>query len=247
MSYGLRMHELTLIPQGRTGNNLFQIAAAYALCKRTGCKLFIDWRGWPSSQELVEKLHLDIPFKEAHGTLCDCRSLNFGVLPNPAGKYDCLRGWFQDPRYFSDAAQDIRKMFAPLTRERSKGSVGVHIRMGDYMSDQYSKDYFTLSAFDILTAYTALGRPGGDITLFSDSPKEAPYRMPFKDFTTDDSPDVLEALKRMTSCEYFIASNSTLSWWACWLGKIPFVAAHYPWTKFHNQDSLYESNWAIYH
>lgn len=240
------MPELTLIPMGRTANNLFQIASVYSLCKQTGCDMYIDWSDCPSAEALVKFLSLDIPFKKAKGTLCDCRSLDFGKLPDPVGKYDCIRGWFQDPRFFATVSEDIRKMFSPLVRERKPGTMGVHIRMGDYLSEQYRKDYFSLSAHDILTAYAALGRPRGDITLFSDSPDEAPYRMPFKNFTVDGSPDVFSAIQAMTSCEYFIASNSTLSWWACWLGKIPFVAVHYPWTKFHNQDGLYERNWAVY-
>lgn len=243
------MQEITLIPMQRTCNNMFQIASIWAYCLDRGLELKIDWNHCPTAEELLKEI--GATFKKDTLTIgtpiMDVCTLEPYPLPEVDGSFKGMRGWFQDPRYFIGHEQDIRNLYKPLTGEPKPGTLGVHIRLGDYLSSQYEKDYFTLSKEDILKSYDLLGSPSDvEIILFTDEEEEAKKRMPWSDYTISSASTPFDVLREMSSCEYLIASNSTLAWWAAWLGNIRNVAVHYPWTKFHNQHGLYLPHWKTY-
>ena len=72
----------------------------------------------------------------------------------------------------------------------------------------------------------------------------------FRDFVYVDANDgahPVEELRLMMSCNHFILSNSTMSWWAQYLceaeGKI--VIAPKKWNNFEYADGIYEEGWIL--
>ena len=246
-------YPLICVPMQRTCNNMFQIASCWTYCLDRGYKLLVDTAFCPTAADLLHEL--GDPFETASAVnkrVIQYRTLDPQPIPemfDQAGNrvFDGLVGWFQDPRYYLTHEQEVRNLFRPLTGVAEQGVLGVHVRLGDFLSQKYLKDYFTLRKQDIEKSFSLLGAPKAKkIILFSDEPEKAKELLPWKEVVVSAATTPFETLRQMSSCEYLIASNATMSWWAAWLGKIKHVAVHYPWTKFHHQNGLYLPHWKVY-
>lgn len=235
-----------LIPLERTGNVMFQMAAVYSYCRDHSYTPCIDTSNNPCAASLNKFLGDPLHEKKAHGLLMDYRSLNYLPIPDKK-EWACLRGWFQDRRFFLPHEEEIREIFSPLTGVTEPGRVGIHLRLGDYLGSRFSKDYYTLSKRDILRSLEHMRVGEKDvITVFTDTPDLAHAFLPTGfAYAMDDAPDPFTLLRRMSSCEKLVASASTLSWWAAYLGRIPHVVAFTPWTKFHPQKEFPLPEWTV--
>jgi hypothetical protein len=63
--------------------------------------------------------------------------------------------------------------------------------------------------------------PGEKITIFSDEIEWCKNHPLFQGerFSFSEGNDAVQDLNLMASCRHHICSNSTLAWWACFLGK----------------------------
>ena len=207
---------------GGLGNQMFQIAAAYAHSKRTGRILKISqrtiggrqdtyWTSWFSKlTDAISARKSGVTWKEP----------GFSYTPIPAAAA-VLSGYFQSSLYFQDYADDIRSLFcmkpAPgqhiaILAKKETATV-LHIRRGDYVP--------LPRLHGILTAEwyrgACMGRDPADIVVFSDDLawcKELDF---LKGATFVDEPDAAMALYLMSQFHRFILSNSSFSWWAAWL------------------------------
>lgn len=243
---GKKKDRVILIPLERTGNVMFQMAAVYSYCRSRSILPCMDVSHNSCAASLNAFLGKPMTEEKAVGLLMDYRSLNYDPIPEK-GEWTCLRGWFQDRRFFLPHATEIREIFAPLTGVTEPGSVGIHLRLGDYLGNRFSKDYYTLSKRDILRALEHMRVGANDpITVFTDTPDLAHvFLPPGFSYSMDDSSDPFTLLRRMSSCEKLVASASTLSWWAAYLGRIPQVVAFTPWTKFHPQKEFPLPEWTV--
>ena len=148
---GKKKDLVILIPLERTGNVMFQMAAVYSYCRDHSYTPCIDTSNNPCAASLNKFLGDPLCEKKAHGLLMDYRSLNYLPIPDKK-EWTCLRGWFQDRRFFLSHEEEIREIFSPLTGVTEPGRVGIHLRLGDYLGSRFSKDYYTLSKRDILRA-----------------------------------------------------------------------------------------------
>lgn len=243
---GKKKDRVILIPLERTGNVMFQMAAVYSYCRSRSLLPCMDVSHNTCAASLNAFLGKPMTEEKAIGLLMDYRSLNYDPIPEK-GEWTCLRGWFQDRRFFLPHATEIRELFSPLTGVTEPGSVGIHLRLGDYLGNRFSKDYYTLSKRDILRALEHMRVGANDpITVFTDTPDLAHiFLPPGFSYSMDDSSDPFTLLRRMSSCEKLVASASTLSWWAAYLGRIPQVVAFTPWTKFHPQKEFPLPEWTV--
>jgi hypothetical protein len=160
-----------------------------------------------------------------------------------------LHGNWQSEKYFAPAADLVRSSFqrrhppppglaSLAARIRRSPSVCVHFRRGDYLADPiYAREIGALEtdyyrrAIEIIRPHA----PDATLWLFSDD-IEAIAR----DFTPDRPHEFVreppgtaatDTLWLMSQCDHFIIANSTLSWWAAWLGAAPgkTVLAPDPW------------------
>lgn len=145
-----------------------------------------------------------------------------------------LDGYWQSYKYFESIADTIRKDFTlkqslPAhiqrlqTEIRSRQSVCLHVRRGDYVGNAYHevvfKDYY-YQALDVLEAKVVIEH----IYVFSDDIAWCKDNLAFLHPAT--FVDDIYAGERasghfalMQSCTHFVIPNSTFSWWAAWLGE----------------------------
>lgn len=227
---------------------MFQYAAFWAQCKANNISDITAYYTGLNSSKLLFK-NLDKSYKIKPSLFKNnLKTVNVEGVQNfdefPLIDNINITGFMQFPEYFKGYESEIKQMFNTFVGKRIKKRLGIHLRLGDYLFENNKKRYFTLSTKDIIKCLKIFDTTYNEIIVFSNDNNLAKTIIPNTlNVIYDDSKNEVELLQKMSSCEYFIASNSTLSWWACFLGEIPNVCIHYPWMKITNQDSLYLPNW----
>ena len=120
----------------RTGNQLFQIAAAYGHALRHGLECRVPWRF--NSDTLALRRWLG----EEAACVTDGGYGAPWVYEEPCFSYrnipktvrgGALSGYFQSERYFTGFDEEARFLFRRLTAPVRPGRAGIHVRMGDYL------------------------------------------------------------------------------------------------------------------
>lgn len=233
----------------RLGNLLFHIAAVYAHARRVDSECRVPWDCCEETQMLRSFLGIyalpsvetsqDVAYQEPH----------YSYTPLPEDLCEGgVCGYFQSSKYFCGYEKEIRQMFSPFIAPQQPGTLGIHIRLGDYLLPQHSF-YQTLGSDYLRQALRHT--KGRHIVLFSDDPLRAEEilreAMPEnEEYNLEiDFSSQYEALRRMTSMEELIISASSYSWWAAWLGKPQKVIAPDKWYRYQIEDyqDIYESDW----
>lgn len=133
-----------------------------------------------------------------------------------------MRGYFQSEKYFKNSEDEIRKIFKfksvkeGIIQESSE-STCVHIRRGDYVTSPAHHPVQTREYY--LRSMREIGH--GTFYVFSDDLQWGKENIKFPEldivFIDEENPYV--SLNLMTQCANHIIANSSLSWWAAWLGK----------------------------
>jgi hypothetical protein len=222
--------------QGGLGNQMFQIAATYALAKRNNDTCGFDFercytplQGYKSTK-YEKTLFKKINNIKGFNPYIIYNEPKFNYLEIPYHKDLLLNGYFQSELYFKDYQDEIINLFSfdeKIIEELKKyiSSINIdnlpttiiHIRRGDYLlNTNYhplcSKEYFQ-KAIDIL----------GDCCyiFISDDIKWVKENFSNKNFFYYDSKDEIYDLTLMTIVDNIIISNSSFSWWGAWLNKTP--------------------------
>jgi hypothetical protein len=170
------------------------------------------------------------------------------VLTRPGDRY--FSGYWQNHRYFDSAREDILETynFPEFTDDRSREisaemlnnplSVGIHVRLGDYMKDPLFRGICTRKYFANALSCLPGGMAGRRFYLFSNDrtlcEKELLPLLPrgsvvFVDWNR--GRQSFRDMQLMTFCSSLILSNSTFSWWAAYLNrcKKPLVIVPEKW------------------
>lgn len=142
-------------------------------------------------------------------------------------------GYWQSPRYFATIADDLRadlqfktqrstRAEALLRQIQNGNSVCLHVRRGDYL--QFSNyEILPLTYYKRAIAHLKSQMPDATIFVFSDD-----IAWCLQNLNTDISMVFVEnfvnlrdEFELMCRCNHYIIANSTLSWWAAWLGTCP--------------------------
>lgn len=246
------MHDepIEVIPAvgGGLGNQMFQIAMAHVFARQLGGVLALDEDVWESyGQGNGTRTYCDGLFSRIRRTrlrqdahLVSELQWKPGRRPElkpPRGTRQIfLRGCWQIPALWECDHQEIRELFQ---FEVSRNSLsGVHIRGGDYAA-----------------AHSTRGNP------FHSQPGAAYYEAAmanlstYPDFYTDDSallraiaPEVApvsgsesDHFSGMAACSELVLSKSTFSWWAAFLGMVPFVIMPAAWFW----EGEFQPSWAM--
>jgi hypothetical protein len=149
-----------------------------------------------------------------------------------------LSGYWQSPLYFNDIANTLRREFVPREcpdelvtfskRVAAISSVSVHVRRGDYVSDQRASQRHGICDLDYYREASQLiadrvANP--EFFVFSDDPRWARTQLRLGFTATYASserprPSTVE-MAAMRACRHHIIANSTFSWWAAWLCSYP--------------------------
>lgn len=236
--------QITLHPIGRTGNIMFQTAAAIGYAKKYG----VTW-GVPSDTREVPHFHNMFPnlpradgsykrYMEHPHAHCDKHGMHFDEChfnyheipkqPNPVK----LVGFFQSWKYFENAQDEVREAFKLKDYPEYRDYVSIHVRRGDYVQHAGSfppiDNNYLLHATDVTDRLWIIGKDGLKTQakkhlVFSDDIawcKE--YFKKYGDsFEFSEGRNEFEDLSIMASCSHHIIANSTFSWWGAYLGHNP--------------------------
>lgn len=228
------------------GNQLFQIANAYAYAKehQKELKLTRTWKGKTKNRPSYWDTYLKNP-KIVSALTSD--KIKFNKVYNEpyfshnkigsftTAKNIMLRGYFQSEKYFIKYEDEIRELFTPPPElndfatqkiKEIKSSevplVAVHIRRGDYVKIK-KHNVLDLKYYEEAKTYIEekLGLRPNYIYFTDDS---LWVKINFKLETGDHilsskSYTDYQEFAIMQKCDHFIIANSTFSWWAAWLSK----------------------------
>lgn len=222
---------------GGLGNQLFGLSNIYLLCKSSGKKAIVDIANCEHTQagsipdSLLFKRYTDwVQFIDSGSDyLCELKR-NLRQISksdsNPSGGYF---GWEPSVEMVRESNLFQEGSLSNLPRAFTGLTVGVHVRASDYQ--KYSHlgiltMYYYRKAVELIRQVTDTPH----FTFFSDSPEHA-FRVAKNVGCIPNlriSGSGLEALYEMARVDFLICANSTLSFWAAYLGSVPAIYP-YPW------------------
>ncbi len=221
-------------PGSRLGNHLFAIATAYAYARRQGLECRVPWEECESSRMLHTFLG-DVlpPTASGRNEFNIQQDTTVTYTPIPDGLADGgLWGFFQSPKYFDEYRQELRELFAPFIAPVEEGSLGVHIRLGDYL--ELRNTFYVVNGTYLRNVRSLLSPGIRKVVLFTDDPERAKkmlrrLKLPATVETEVDASAPCEAIRRMTAMSELVISSSSFSWWGAYLGAARRVYAPRDW------------------
>jgi hypothetical protein len=246
---------------GGLGNQLFQIATAYAYAKKEGGQLRIYRREqnekrctyWDLFPALDPYLS-DIPIENIE----EWRELSFQytAIP-PLGKDKQLKGYFQSEKYFDTMKSEINKLFnyTPTYQNRYETLLAnkhrvivVHCRRTDYLMNPTFHGPLPSSYYKQAIQYMNIPDPiyllCGDDSSYWESIKEDLLIYPQSCVMFHNETDV-NTFALLQQFHYFIMSNSTFIWWCVWMADTKHVIAPSKWfgPDGPSSDDIYHPDW----
>ncbi len=176
---------------------------------------------------------------------------------------ELFRGTWQSDKFFSGAEEKIREAFSfneSLLSEQTikirnqltiENSVSVHIRRGDYLSDQYrngfasvcTPGYYT-NAIDYIK--DVINKP--HFYIFTDDKAWVSENFKYSNATVinhNNGKDSWQDMYLMSQCRHNIIANSSFSWWGAWLNEHPdnIVIAPKRWWNSFEKDDVVPEGW----
>lgn len=165
-----------------------------------------------------------------------------------------LSGYFQSEKYFAnirgilledfswvkDVTGKNKDLFKQI--ENDKSSVSVHVRRGDYVSNESAAKFHGLTGVEYYRKAVALVEKKVNtpsLYVFSDDPEWCKKNLKFKQQTTyiSHNTDGSEDMRLMKACRHNIIANSSFSWWGAWLNENPNKIVLAPKQWFSHQES----------
>lgn len=158
-----------------------------------------------------------------------------------------VRDWFQSGKYLPSNRPNLEKSLKNVSKFHKKSQIkvseaAIHIRLGDFKGTEWG----ILPARYYLDAMIYLHEMGiREIDCYSDdipgaksvlNPIESKFDIRFPEIGKTMNPITL--LCHLSSYENFISSNSSLSWWACYLNSRPNCLVISQW-----EESLRINDW----
>lgn len=265
--------------RGGLGNQMFQYATGLAVAKRSGRNLLLDTSGYVAQPKKDTPRSFGLSefalTQETQTVMNESPALKFirkvhaKLFPQDPYAFDpkvfnkkVLDGFYQNERYFKSiretlltefSLKDVSEKFNETEKFiRSKPSVAIHVRRGDYVTSPHANAHHGALELEYFRkAYGQMvSRIGSDFVLFiftddvewtkenltlhADS-----YVISGQGFTA------AQELLLMSACSHQIISNSTFSWWAAWLNRneSKIVIAPRQWMRTSAECAIIPSLW----
>ena len=230
--------------QGGLGNQLFQVAFAHHVARRTGRRVIMDVSclerttvNQPRSLEVSSK-HSEIPFvalRPVRFRPADRLVKRLQVVERDPTDQVLTRvrpyttqviGYFQTAATVeAEAGRMTRVVRAHLPTVASvEPFVAVHVRLGDFLAVRSTREFHQACdpSWLLERGRQLLGEVGAsqlrvftdDVTNFERLTGGTP-----RDVVVDDSTSSWVAISRMSHAEALVMSNSTMSWWAAFTAR----------------------------
>jgi Glycosyl transferase family 11 len=160
-----------------------------------------------------------------------------------------LSGYWQSEKYFAAHRDEFLKRYVPrhpmdlknqeyLEQIQKTNSVGLHVRRGDYIGQQYNQFYGGLQEDYYRKAVSLVKEKIDSPTFFVFSDDLGWCRknldLDLAVFVEGNSGvNAFKDLGLMAACQHNVIANSTFSWWGAWLNQNPdkFVVGPRQWFK----------------
>lgn len=227
--------------QGRTGNQLFQLAAGYAYAKRNGFNFLapptsLNESLWPSHN------FPKFTYGKMQGNVYNEPHFHYAEIPVEDNLI--LNGYFQSAKYFDDYRDEILDIF-DLKKGTIPGTCAIHIRRGDYIT--FNKQFNLLPVNWYKESIELIKQKHKvDFHFFSD---DINWCQKHFNFGTFHNGNPLQDLRTGAACEHHIMSASSFSWWMAYAGYSDNQMVVVPNTWFgeknqhHNTKDLYLNHW----
>lgn len=250
------MDAITVRLRGGLGNQMFQYAFGRCMAEKYQRRLFLETgqlRGEANPMRRAYSLQI---FKiRAQLTTVDMLTRMCGISLHVAERgfdfhpevfsylpisHIVLEGFWQSEFYFDTIRHIIRSDFRFTSNDynyehsdisdliQSSNSVCIHVRRGDYLTQNGSflgfvgLEYYAAA---IRTVLLRVSNPhffvfSDDVVWCKDNMHlEQPHTFVCHQSSAEQTTE--EDLRLMRLCKHFIIANSTFSWWAAWLGSAP--------------------------
>jgi hypothetical protein len=228
---------LTVDLMGGLGNQLFQIATAYAYARKNDCILTLTQKvegGRPHYYNTYLSNFKSYIGSPSNGSLWNEPAFHYVPIPSEKNR---LRGYFQSSKYFNDCSGEIRNLFDPpalvkqlvqtryaefLTEEWKATGIVVHVRRGDYFAPEKVPYHGILDGpyYERAIARAREAHGGAtELLVFSDDLDWCRAQPAFAGARYVDEKTDYMALYLMSQFRQYVISNSSFSWWAVWLGE----------------------------
>ena len=178
-------------------------------------------------------------------------------------KNELFRGTWQSERYFEHVKANIRKTFVfnmNLLSEqtstialqmRQETSVSIHIRRGDYLSDQYVDGFTgvcTVNYYENAIEQMQDQHENPCFYVFTDDKEWANEHFQLKNAVYvyhNIGDNSWQDMYLMSQCKHNIIANSSFSWWGAWLNNNPdkIVVAPKLWWRLFEKDDVVPGDW----
>ena len=168
-------------------------------------------------------------------------------------------GFYESVDYFSDIVDILREEFSAdvdlNNDELSKiislnNTTCVSVRAGDFLSDQFKKDYYVCKPNYYLKSINYIKSKSDSIyIIFSDDidwvKRNISFPKDIKCFYEEKKYNLYEKIYLMTHCNNYIMSNSSFSFWTQFLSHCDnkIVVAPSKWTNTTQVIDIYQDNW----
>ena len=228
--------EVSIKLQGGLGNNLFQIACAYAYSLKYNKKLILVNEKFGITHNTLDTYKSNIlrnvnfidKYDFSKFQIYNEPEFNYNEIPNIEESV-CLNGYFQSEKYFKEYYKEIRELFSfpdeykNSIKEKYKNSLegitcSIHVRRGDYLKfperhPVQSLNYFMKGVRE-MPEDTKFLIFSDDIEWCKKNFPDVPEKFVFIEGNSD-----YEDLLLMSLCKNNIISNSSFSWWAAWFNE----------------------------
>lgn len=216
------MNKNFVLPEflGRFGNQLFQVAAAYGYALKYNTDWFVP--GHYHHTEIYKHWKLPI-YRGNHKRLpvydvATDKGWGYEPIPFHQGGIK-IRGFFQSYKHFEHCEQEIKNLFK--LNINPIDFVSIHVRRGDYLAP--NQDTFKPVDMNYISKAMQQMKESGKMKFMVVSDDIPWCRENIKDSACEiqfsDGKSVFGDLSLMASCTDHIISNSTLAWWAAYLGR----------------------------
>jgi len=248
------------ILKGGLGNQLFQIANAYAFAKRHkfdfGINYNLSFSGGQGNlaYKYRNNLYAKIPFTDM-GLQGSYIEPTFSYSEIPARDNVLLHGFFQSEKYFMDFENDIKNLlnFPDETKNKvnqflsqfNKPIVSLHIRRGDYLNLSHFHKIVDSSYY--LKASKLFG--GYQAVICTDDAEAVKREMRFSNAVFLPFNDEIDDMYLLSQCDSSVICNSSFSWWGAYLGKDKkIVVAPKEWFASagpQDYQDIYRKDWIV--
>ncbi len=220
--------------QGGLGNQMFQIANAYAYSLRHNFNFGINYglshcpnQGFTASR-YRDTLYKNIPFTD----FIPSNAYNepfYRYNPIPKNDNIMLVGYYQSEKYFEDFSNQVKNLFTfpqeiidtvetfiKNINPNGLPLLGIHIRRGDYLK---FKSVHAIKGSDYYLQASKILNDKYNVVVCSDDWNTVNQELKFKYAISSPFVNELEDLYFLSRCDALILCNSSFSWWASYLTK----------------------------